>query len=581
MPLSFPASPVVGATSQQNGRHFQWTGYAWELVAASGSGEDTLLRSLFVPPAPTSVTATAGNAQATVSWTAPTVLAQTPITDYSVQFKTASQTVWTPFTDGTSTATSATVTGLTNGTAYQFRVAAVNGIGTGAYSTASVAVTPVAGDPLFSSVALLLHMDGTGNTFVDSSATPKTITASGNATQSTVQSRFGGNSAAFDGTGDWIATNTNAGLTFGTGDFTIEFWARPTGSQPANPRIIGNLSANAFGAGDWTLTQNLGFGLYAFGYNGGGSPIVSLGSSLTDDTWAHVAIVRSGSDWSMYHNGTRVSTNTFSGSLDTGTRRLVIGSSGSTTEAWNGYIDELRVTKAARYAGATITAPVAAFPDRGLYEDPFMEQVSLLLHADGSGSTFVDSSLTPKEITASGNATQSATQSKWGGKSAYFDGSGDWLSAPNSTALDLSGTSAWVIEGWLYPTANQAYGAILAKRSGSSPTSYQLFFNGQYFGFYDGATMVTSNVQGSLNQWSHFACAYDSGTVRLYWNGSIVGTGSSTISEVNVPLTIGRHFSSLEEAYAGYLDDLRITKGSNRGYTGETILVPTAAFPTS
>jgi hypothetical protein len=38
MPLSFPASPTVGQTSTQNGRTYQWTGYAWELVAASSSG---------------------------------------------------------------------------------------------------------------------------------------------------------------------------------------------------------------------------------------------------------------------------------------------------------------------------------------------------------------------------------------------------------------------------------------------------------------------------------------------------------------------------------------------------------------
>jgi hypothetical protein len=97
---------------------------------------------LFLPPAPTSVTATAGNAQVSLSWTAPTVLAQTPITDYVVQFKTASQTVWTPFSDGTSTATSATVTGLVNGVAYQFQVAGVNAVGTGSYSAATNAVTP-------------------------------------------------------------------------------------------------------------------------------------------------------------------------------------------------------------------------------------------------------------------------------------------------------------------------------------------------------------------------------------------------------------------------------------------------------
>jgi hypothetical protein len=359
MPFSFPASPAVGDTSTQNSRQYRYAGSnSWELVASV----DDARWDYFKPAAPTGVTATATNAQAVVSWTAPAIVVP-PVTDYSVQFSTNGGSTWTMASDAVSTATSATITGLTNGTAHVFRVAGINGIGTGAYSTASSAVTPTAGDPLFSSVSLLLHMDGTGNTFTDSSGTPKTITASGNATQSTAQSQFGGKSAAFDGTGDWIATNTSAGLTFGTGDFTIEFWARPTGSQPVNPRIIGNLSANAFSTGDWALTQNIGFGLYAFEYNSGGSPIVSLGSSLTDDTWAHVAIVRSGSDWSMYKDGTRVSTNTFSGSLDTGTRRLVIGSSGSTIEAWNGYIDELRVTKAARYTGSTITVPTAAFLD--------------------------------------------------------------------------------------------------------------------------------------------------------------------------------------------------------------------------
>jgi hypothetical protein len=114
------------------------------VLAASGGGggEDTTLRALFVPPAPTSLTASGGNAQATLSWTAPTVLAQTPITDYVVQYSSNSGSTWTTFSDGTSTATSATVTGLTNGTAYVFRVAAVNGVGTGAYTSATSSVTP-------------------------------------------------------------------------------------------------------------------------------------------------------------------------------------------------------------------------------------------------------------------------------------------------------------------------------------------------------------------------------------------------------------------------------------------------------
>ena len=96
---------------------------------------------LFLAPAPTGLAASAGNGQVALTWAAPSVLAQTPITDYAIQFSGNGGTSWTTFSDGVSTNTAATVTGLANGTAYTFRVAAVTGVGTGAYS-ATAAATP-------------------------------------------------------------------------------------------------------------------------------------------------------------------------------------------------------------------------------------------------------------------------------------------------------------------------------------------------------------------------------------------------------------------------------------------------------
>ena len=95
-----------------------------------------------VPDAPTDATATAGNAQATVSWTAPASNGA-PITSYTV---TSSPGGFTATTEDGNT-TTATVTGLTNGIAYTFTVTATNAAGTSAASSASNSVTPSAPAP--------------------------------------------------------------------------------------------------------------------------------------------------------------------------------------------------------------------------------------------------------------------------------------------------------------------------------------------------------------------------------------------------------------------------------------------------
>jgi len=96
------------------------------------------------PGAPTVGTAVAGNAQATVNWTAPTQTGGAAITEYRIQVRTGTTIVRT-VSGIASTATSHIVTGLTNGTAYNFRVRAVNSAGVGALSSPSNTVTPTAG----------------------------------------------------------------------------------------------------------------------------------------------------------------------------------------------------------------------------------------------------------------------------------------------------------------------------------------------------------------------------------------------------------------------------------------------------
>jgi hypothetical protein len=91
------------------------------------------------PQAPTSVTAVAGNSQATVSWTAPhpggTAITGYVVTAYNGYFPFQTRSYATP-------STTQVFPGLTNGTTYRFRVQAVNAVGTGGYSKVSNPVTP-------------------------------------------------------------------------------------------------------------------------------------------------------------------------------------------------------------------------------------------------------------------------------------------------------------------------------------------------------------------------------------------------------------------------------------------------------
>ena len=138
-------TPACTATGLTNG-----TPYFFKVAAINGIGTGAYssassgVTPATVPDAPTNVTGTAGNSQIAVSWTAPVGNGGSAITGYQVQVATSAGGTYSNATGcpTNSTTPSCTATGLTNGTPYFFKVAALNGIGTGAYSSASSGVTP-------------------------------------------------------------------------------------------------------------------------------------------------------------------------------------------------------------------------------------------------------------------------------------------------------------------------------------------------------------------------------------------------------------------------------------------------------
>jgi hypothetical protein len=213
--------------------------------------------------------------------------------------------------------------------------------------------------------------------------------------------------------------------------------------------------------------------------------------------------------------------------------------------------------------------------------DTNINEVSLLLHGDGTNgsTTITDSSLTPKTVTAVGNAQISTAQSKFGGASILLDGSGDYLDVGSNSAFGY-GLSDFTIETWVYRNVSSALQVIVDQRAGVAiqlvPT---LYINATTLFYYaNGNNRITGGVVPD-SQWVHIALSRSGTSTKLFMNGLQTGaTYTDTLNYINSPARIGdRNDGAIPTASLnGYIDDFRITKVCR--YTSN-FTPPTAPFP--
>jgi hypothetical protein len=407
------------------------------------------------------------------------------------------------------------------------------------------------------------------NRFIDNSSNNFTITRNGspsvvafspfNPTASWAAATYGG-SGYFDGSGDYLSVAYNAALDIGSSDFSIETWV-----------YITNLTGSSFQA---VYAKRNGLPGYTFGIKStgvlftwnGSTEVNTSGITLAEKTWYHLVWSSVSGTLRMFVNGTSyysasysISTNTYAPTIGAGAG----ATGGAIGDYLFGYVSGFKLVKGTGVTSVTVPT-----------QPPTATGSNLLLNFTNAG---IYDATSKNDLETVGNAQISTTQSKWGGSSISFDGTGDWLLIPDQPPQRI-GTGKFTIELWVYRNSSGTYG-LVGKGTGTTGWLVSLNSSNQVVFTY-GSSTITSTGTVSATTWTHIAVVREgtsTNQTKIYINGTNDGTGtvSTDFNQTN-SMYIGADRTGGSAANA-YVQDVRITNDAR--YTAN-FTAPTAAFPT-
>ena len=448
------------------------------------------------------------------------------------------------------------------------------------------------------------------NRFRDNSTNNFTITPNGTPTVQAFQpfspaaaytpAAYAG-SGYLNGSTDYLTVPTGTAFQYGTGNFTAEVWVYRSVAWTGQNTFFGQWSGSIGGTTlSWIVfTSSDANGYARFALSNTGSTVltdVTSSAAIPLNQWNHIALVRNGSTFTLYLNGSSVATYSSAAALYSATNPISIGATSAGGQLFGGYISNLRIVNGtAVYTGAFTPPTLAPLTTAGstsaasyssttnVNTSFAASETSLLTNFSNAG---IYDAAAQNVITTVADAQVSTTQSKWPPTSMKFDGTGDSLTMPLTPATTIT-SGNFTIEFWLNPsTVASATQAIIgtAENDGASSINWMVYLvsSSLYFQCYSNASalMVQFSHQTTLSAGTWYYCALtrNGSTFTLYLNGvasTSTPTSAATISQSGTTLYVGKFGApSSIGALNGYLQDVRMTKGVAR-----TITTPTASFP--
>jgi len=448
-------------------------------------------------------------------------------------------------------------------------------------------------DPYWNNVSLLLHGDGIGatpngqqnNTFLDSS-TNNTITRNGTPSQGSF-SPFALNGVAYSpslhgGSGyfpginsNYLSVPSNAAFNFSSGTFTVESWCMTTNASAIQTTLT-NYNSSSTG---WVIQIYLNKFIAIFS---GDTVDIQGTTTVLPNVWYHVAISGSAGSYKLFVNGVQEGS-TYTGATSLAGGNLGIGALGSVgIYPMVGYISNARIVNGRACYTSNFTpptSPVTLLSNGGATPStaPTSGQVSLLCDFTNGG---IFDNAKKNVLTTVGDAKVSTSVVKYGTGAMYFDGTGDYLTVPNTTSLSF-GTNDFTVECWfnansLSPTN---YSALMGFHNASNANTWGTYVRSNGVFLYGSSATIFGGGTINTGIWYHFVATRSGNTARVFLNGIQQASATVTGSYVDggYPFQIAEDNESTNPAFNGYIDDLRITKGVAR-YTS-AFTPPTRAFP--
>jgi hypothetical protein len=430
-----------------------------------------------------------------------------------------------------------------------------------------------------SDTKLLLH----GDDFNDASGRPRHEVTNNNVTLDTGVSKWGDASAYFNGTNSSLSVPYSKDWDLVADivtDWTAEFWVKFFDHDGEEYLLAQSEDAT----NRWEVYHVHGSGIRIRVATNGVQRFVVTGTEITDTNWHHIALIKVGNVWSVYQDGVQT-IHTTTNEIDVFNAPLTFGTYRPTgVSPFQGWADDIRISKANVYNASpnsgltdTITVPTGAHSADS--------DTKLLLHLDETW--FTDLSSTGHVITNNNGVTSALTSPFGDDGSSLFNGTTQYLSAPDSNDWQLGGgTGDFTIECFIKFNALQTLPIVSQFQNSTNHVSWIWASAFHDFAVWSGGSSIltfelSSAPTVSVGKWYHVALVRkDTTDWKIFIDGVsqslslVTGSWSASMPNLSAVLEIGRYSASPYYLNGG-MREFRISNSAR--YTSN-FTVPSAKF---